>query len=148
MRKTLFFIHYACTYACIVVSSSARFLSTVRKVSIDFYFNLAEGTKGPFTSLGTLCRIFIFMYWLPQYSSSVWMLVSSVDIKLTELASTADKLDIEATPTRKNACTRLSKTLKRLPKEKTYCLACPVLRLRTRISSPFVQVWLARQRER
>src|SRR5260370_28979036 len=85
------------------------------------------------------------LFWFPQYSSSLWMLVSSVDIKLTEVASTAAKLDIEATPSRKNACTRLSKTLKRLPKEKTYCLACPVCRLRTRISSPFVQVWLARQ---
>src|SRR5260370_37631778 len=88
------------------------------------------------------------LFWFPQYSSSLWMLVSSVDIKLTEVASTAAKLEIEATPSRKNACTRLSKTLKRLPKEKTYCFACPDFRLSTRISSPFVQAWLARQRER
>src|SRR5205814_3078364 len=110
-------------YVCTVVSTSARFLSTVRKVSIH--------------DLG-----------LAQYSSSLWMPVSSVDIKLKEVASTIERKGFDVAPSRRNACVRLSKTLKWLPKEKMYCFAWPVFRFSTRISSPLLQVWLAKQRER
>jgi len=49
------------------------------------------------------------------------MLVSSVDNKLKEIASTVERKGYDVSPSLSNDCVRLSKTFKLLPEEKTYC---------------------------